>query len=99
MPPSRDGNCKVSMTAISAYSGMGWFLANELDIQFDFVPGSENTGADLLSRRASGIVVKDAFRPIPEVNQISVWDEIWDEHMNVHWGNQQVFLGTLEKRI
>lgn len=41
----------------------GWWLANEHEISFEFVPGSENTGTDLLSRPA-GKGLMDVPSPI-----------------------------------
>ena len=44
----------------------GWILANEPDIQFEFVPGSEDIGADLLSRPVAGKGVKDIPSVLPK---------------------------------
>ena len=56
-------------------------------MQFEFVPRTENVGADLLSRPKSGKRVMNISSPeLYDVNQISVWDEIWNEHMKAHWG-------------
>ena len=63
------------------------FLRNE------FVPETENIGADLLSRPKSGKGVKDISSPkTQDANQISVWDEIWNEHRRAHWGARKTFL-------
>ena len=69
---------------IRVFRRWGWILANEPGIQFEFVPGAENIGADLLSRPIAGKGVKDIPRPSPQVCNISVWDEIWEEHMKAH---------------
>lgn len=62
-------------------------MSNKPGLSFEFIPGIENVGADLLSRPTSGKGKEDNPRPnTPEVNQISLWDEIWDEHMKFHWG-------------
>ena len=74
-------------------------VANEPDIRFEFVPGSENMGADLLRRPTSGKGVMDTLRPIPKVHQISVWDEIWKEHMKGHWGARKTFWVLRRKGI
>ena len=74
-----------------------WLMANEPGIQFEFVPESQNTGADLLSRPVSERGVNNTFRPILEVNQISVWDEIWAEQMNSRWGARRT-LWALQKK-
>ena len=66
-------------------------MANEPFIRFEFVPGSENVGADLLSRPYTGRGVKDSLRPIPKVHQVSAWDEIWAEHMKGHWGARKTY--------
>ena len=55
---------------IRVFRRWGWLVANEPNIHFEFVPKSENTGADLLSRPTSGQGVKDTLRPIPGVHQI-----------------------------
>ena len=77
---------------IRVFRRWGWLVANEPDIRFEFVPGSENVGADLLSRPYTGRGVKDTLRPNPKVHQISAWNEIWEEHMKGHWGAKKVFL-------
>lgn len=53
-----------------------WLVENEPEIRFEFVPGSESTGADLLSRLFAGKGQVDIPPSSPRVNQISVWDEI-----------------------
>ena len=75
-----------------------WLLANEPGMSFKFIPGSENTGADLLSRPNLGKGVKDIPRPTPSVCQISIWDEIWAEHMKAHWGPYQTY-AALHQRV
>ena len=55
------------------------------------MPGTENAGADLLSRPISGLRSKDTSGPISGVNQTSVWDEIWEEHLKGHWGVYKTF--------
>ena len=78
---------------IRAFRRWGWLLANELGIRFEFVPGTENIGADLLSRPKFGKRVMDISSPTTrDVNQISVWNEIWDEHMRAHWGAHKTYL-------
>ena len=72
-------------------------MANELVIGFEFVRGSENTGADLLSRPVTGRGVKDTLRPTPKVHQISVWDEILAEHMKGHCGARKTLLALQKK--
>ena len=76
-----------------------WLVANKPDIHSEFVPGSENTGTDLLSRPVSGRGMKDTLRPIPEVNHISVWDEIWDEHIKGRWCAKKVFCALCKRRL
>ena len=61
-------------------------MANEPELTIEFMPGTENAGADLLSRPISGQREKDASRPYPMVNQISISDDIWEEHLKGHWG-------------
>ena len=70
-------------------------MANEPDIQFEFKLIPKNIGANLLSGPIFGRGVKD--RPTPEVNLISGWDEIWDEHMKGHLGAKNTFW-TLRKK-
>ena len=82
---------------VRAFRRWGWLIANEADISFEFVPGSENTGANLLSRPKTGKGVKDTPRPTPKVHQISVWDEIWEEHMKGHWGAKKTFLALWKR--
>ena len=66
-----------------------WLVSNEPELRIEFVPGTENAGADLLSRPESGLRREEAFGPIPVVNQISIWDETWEEHLKGHWGSQR----------
>ena len=61
-------------------------MANEPELTIEFMPGTENAGADLLSRPTSGQREKDTSRPCPMVNQVSIWDEIWEEHLKGHGG-------------
>ena len=61
-------------------------MANEPELTIEFMTGAENGGADLLSRSTYGQREKDTSGPSPVVNQISVWDEIWEEHLKGHWG-------------
>ena len=63
-----------------------WLVANEPELTIEFMPGTENAGADLLSRPTSGQREKGTSRPCPMVNQVSIWDEIWEEHLKGHWG-------------
>ena len=62
-------------------------VANEPGVRLEFIPGTENIGADLLSRPTSGKEQEDTPGPLTdEVYQVSIWDEIWDEHLKAHWG-------------
>ena len=63
-----------------------WLVANEPELTIEFIPRAENPGTDLLSRPTSGHREKDTSGPNPMVNQTSVWDEIWEEHLKRHWG-------------
>lgn len=62
-----------------------WLLANEPKLRLEYVPRTENVGADLLSRPRLGRLKNIEDRD-PWVNQVSIWDEIWAEHMKGHWG-------------
>ena len=72
---------------------------NEPNIWLEFVPGSENMGADLLSRPITGQGVMDTLRPIPRVHQISVWDGIWEERMKGHWGAHKTYWALQKKGL
>ena len=63
-----------------------WLVSNEQELMIEFMPGTENAGADLLSRPISGLRSEDTSGPISVVNQISIWDEIWEEHLKGDWG-------------
>lgn len=53
---------------IRVFRRWGWLAANEPDIRFDFVLGSENVGADLFNRPVTGRGVKVTLQPIPMVH-------------------------------
>ena len=62
-------------------------VANEPGVRLEFIPRTENIGADLLDRPTSGKEQGDPPGPLTdEVYQFSIWDEIWDEHLKAHWG-------------
>lgn len=72
-------------------------MANEPESTIKFKPRTENAGSDLLSRPISGQRKEDTSRPSPMVNQISVWDEIWEEHLKGHWGVFKTFQALKRK--
>ena len=82
---------------ICVFHRWGWLVANEKDIRFEFVPRSENTGADLVSRPVTGRGVRNTLRPTPKVHQISVWDKIWAEHIKGHWCARKILLALRKK--
>ena len=99
MPALRNGNCKVCMTAISAFfdDGVDWWPMNKT---FSLKYQDQKTrGSDLLSRAVFGRGVKDTLRPIPKVHQISVCDEIWAEHLKGHWGARKTLLALWKKAL
>ena len=49
-----------------------WLVANEPEMTIEFMPGTENTGAFLLSRPTFGERGEDTSGPSQVVNQVSV---------------------------
>ena len=47
-----------------------WLVAHEPELTIEFMPGSENTGAELLSKLIDGRGQEDSTRPIPVVQQV-----------------------------
>ena len=67
-------------------------MANELILEFELILGTRTIGANLLSRAISGKGVMDNLRPSTfGANQISVGDEIWNEHVKSHWGTFKTY--------
>lgn len=70
---------------------------NKPEIRFEYDPGTENIGADLLSRPCSDERSKDIDGQDVEVNKVFIWEEIWTEHMKGHWGAFNTFKALQQK--
>ena len=46
-----------------------WLVSNEPELTIEFMPGTENAGADLLSRPISGLRSEDTSGPTSEVSK------------------------------
>lgn len=71
---------------IRTFFRWSWFGANEPGLEIEFMQGSENIEADLLSRPLLSKGQKDFPRLELVVHQFSVCHEIWEEHMRGNWG-------------
>lgn len=75
----------------------GWLLVNEPEVRFECIPGKKKIGANLLSRPHFNKMSKDTDGQDTEVGQVSIWDEIWAEHMKDHWGTFKTLKALQEK--
>ena len=71
---------------IRIFRRLSSLVANESELTMELTPRSENTGAGLLSRPIEAGSNRDSSGPSPVEHQVSVWNEIWDEHLKGNWG-------------